>query len=159
MQTMTGALANPALQRWLPVIVLPPILLLDGVLSGDGRDVNLLSVVIAVVATLPLALRERIGFFAMAPLLVGGVVLVLWDFEPGTTVVAIPAWGLFDLARHYGRRQTIIGAFLVVPCVFVSVLPFADSASELVSVTLRNLAWCEFALAAGYAMWHSRERV
>lgn len=158
MATMTGALANPALQRWLPVIVLPPILLLDGILSKNGHDVDLLSVVIAVVATLPLALRERIGFLAMAPLLVGGVILVLWDFEPGTTVVAIPAWALFDLARHYGRRQTIIGAVLVVPCVFVSVLPFADDAHELVSVTLRNLAWCEFALAAGYAMWHSRDR-
>jgi signal transduction histidine kinase len=158
MQTMSGALANPALQRWLPVIVLPPILLLDGLLSGEGDHVDLLSVVIAVVATLPLALRERIGFFAMAPLLVGGVVLVLWDFEPGLTVVAIPAWALFDLARHYGRRQTLIAAVLVGPCVFVSVLPFADDGSELASITLLNLAWCEFALAAGYAMWHSRER-
>ena len=156
MRTMPGAPANPTLQRWLPVIVLPPILLLDGLLSAEGDDVDLLSVVFAVLATLPLALRERLGFFAMAPLLVGGVVLVLWDFEPGTTVVAIPAWALFDLARHYGRRETIIAAVLVAPCVFVSVLPFADSGSELASVTLLNLAWCEFALAAGYAMWHSR---
>ena len=30
LRTMTGALRNPTLQRWLPVIVLPPILLLDG---------------------------------------------------------------------------------------------------------------------------------
>ena len=92
----------------------------------------------------------------MAPLLVGGVVLVLWDFEPGTTVVAIPAWALFDLARHYGRRETIIAAVAVAPCVFISVLPFADSGEELVSVTLRNLALCELALAGGYLMWHSR---
>src|SRR3712207_4456350 len=99
MQAMTGALANPTVKRWLPVIVLPPILLLDGLLSSEGRDVDLLSVVPAVAATLPLAFRERLGFFAMAPLLVGGVVLVMWNFAPGKTVVAIPAWALFDLAR------------------------------------------------------------
>ena len=91
----------------------------------------------------------------MAPLLVGGVVLLLWDYEPGTTVVAIPAYALFDLARNYGRRETIVAA-VAAPCVFVSVLPFADDGSKLVSVTLRNLALCELALAAGYLMWHNR---
>src|ERR671914_3083710 len=118
---MTGALRNPTLMRWLPVIVLPPILLLDGVLSAKGDPVDLLSVVFAYVATLPLALRARIGFFAIAPLLVGGVVLVLWDFEPGTTVVAIPAWALFELARTYGRRRTIVAAVALAPFVLVSV--------------------------------------
>ena len=150
-------LRNPTVLRWLPVIVLPPILLLDGVLSEDGDAVDLLSVVFAYVAVLPLALLPRLGFFAMAPLLVGGVVLVLWDFEPGTTVVGIPAWALFELARHYGRRETIIAAFAVAPCVLVSVLPFADDGAELVSVTLRNLALCELALAGGYLMWHNRQ--
>jgi len=153
---VTGLLANPTLQRWLPVIVLPPILLLDGVLSENGDEVDLLSVVFAYVAVLPLTLRARLGFFGMAPLLVGGVVLVLWDFEPGTTVVAIPAWALFELARNYGRRETIVAAVAVAPCVLVSVLPFADSGEELVSVTLRNLALCELALAGGYLMWHNR---
>jgi signal transduction histidine kinase len=159
MQTMTGALSNPTLQRWLPVIVLPPILLLDGLVSGEGDDVDLLSVVFAVVATLPLALRERLGFFAMAPLLVGGVVLVMWDFEPDSTVVAIPAWALFDLARHYGRRETIIAAVLVGPCVLASILPFAHDGSKLVTLTLLNLALCELALAAGYVVWHNRALV
>jgi signal transduction histidine kinase len=153
---VTGALGNATLLRWLPVIVLPPILLLDGALSEKGGQVDLLSVVLAYLAALPLALRARLGFFGMAPLLVGGVVLVLWDFEPGTTVVAIPAWALFDLARHYGRRETIIAAVAVAPCVLVSVLPFADNGEELVSVTLRNLALCELALAGGYLMWHNR---
>jgi signal transduction histidine kinase len=153
---VTGPLANPTLQRWLPVIVLPPILLLDGVLSEKGDEVNLLSVVFAYLAVLPLTLLPRLGFFAMAPLLVGGVVLVLWDFEPGTTVVAIPAWALFELARHCGRRETIVAAITVAPCVLVSVLPFADNGEELVSVTLRNLALCELALAGGYLMWHNR---
>jgi signal transduction histidine kinase len=153
---VTGLLRNPALQRWLPVIVLPPILLADGLLSEKGDPVDLLSVVFAYLAALPLALRPRLGFFGMAPLLVGGVVLVLWNFEPGTTVVAIPAWALFELARHYGRRETIVAAVAVAPCVLVSVLPFADNGEDLVSVTLRNLAICELALAGGYLMWHNR---
>src|SRR3954467_6095031 len=113
---MTGRLANPTLQRWLPVIVLPPILLLDGLLSADGRPVDLLSVVFAFAAALPLVWRVELGFFVMAPLLVGGIVLVLWDFEPATTVVALPAWALFELARRRGRPQTIIAAVPVPPC-------------------------------------------
>ena len=44
----------------------------------------------------------------------------------------------------------------MAPCVLISVLPFADSGGELVSVTLRNLALCELALAGGYLMWHNR---
>ena len=153
---MTGALGNPTLLRWLPVIVLPPILLLDGLLSEKGDPVDLLSVVIAYVAVLPLALRHRLGFFGMLPLLLGGIFLVLWSFEPGTTVVAIPAWALFELASNYGRRQTLMAAVAVVPSVIVSVLPFADGGAELVSVTLRNIAVCELALAAGYLVWHNR---
>lgn len=149
-------LGNPTLQRWLPVIVLPPILLADGLLSEQGDAVDLLSVVFAYVAVLPLVLLPRLGFFGMAPLLVGGVVLVLWDFEPGNTVVAIPAWALFELARHYGRRETIVAAVAVAPCVLVSVVPFADTGEELVSVTLSNLAQCWLALAIGYLMWHNR---
>jgi signal transduction histidine kinase len=154
---VTGALANPTLQRWLPVIVLPPILLLDGLLSKEhAGDVDLLSIVFTYVAVLPLAFRERLGFFGMAPLLVGGVVLLLWDYSPGTTVVAIPAWALYDLARVHGRRQAIPAALALGPCVLVSVLPFADTGAELVSVTLRNLALGELAIAAGYLMWHNR---
>jgi signal transduction histidine kinase len=153
---VTDRLGSPKLVRWLPVIVLPPILLLDGLLSSTGDPVDFLSVVFAYLAVLPLLLRPRLGFFAMAPLLVGGVVLVLWDFEPGTTVVAIPAWALFELARENGRRETILAAVAVAPCVFISVLPFADNGEELVSVTLRNLALCELALAVGYLMWQNR---
>jgi signal transduction histidine kinase len=92
----------------------------------------------------------------MAPLLVGGVVLALANFEPGTTVVAIPAWALFDLVRSTGRREAILCSIIVVPCVFVSVLPFADNGQELASITLRNLAICELAIAVGYLVWHSR---
>ncbi|MET0601263.1 MAG: sensor histidine kinase [Baekduia sp.] len=154
---MTGVLANPTLLRWLPVIVLPPILLLDGLLSSKpGTEVGVLGVICAYAAVLPLTLRYRLRFLQLAPLLVAGVVLVLWAFEPGMTVVAIPAWALFDMAREHGRRQTIIGAIAVVPCVLVSVWPFADSSSELVSVAMRNVALCELALALGYLMWHTK---
>jgi signal transduction histidine kinase len=156
MRTMTGALRSPTFQRWLPVIVLPPILLLDGLLSDNGHTVDLLSVAIAYVAALPLVWRAQLPFFAMAPLLVGGIVLVLWDFEPSTTVVALPACALFELARRRGRRQTILAAAAVVPCVFISVLPFADDGRDLVSSTVRNVALCELALAVGYLMWHNR---
>ena len=68
---------NPTLQRWLPVLVLPPILLLDGLLTDDGKDVDALDVLLTYIAVLPLVWRARLGFFALAPLLVGGVVLVL----------------------------------------------------------------------------------
>src|SRR5918992_5335190 len=128
---MAGLLRNQTLLRWLPVIVLPPVLLLDGLLSEKGDPVDLLSVVFAYVAVLPLALRARLGFFGMAPLLVGGVVLVLWDFEPATTVVAIPAWALFELARNYGRRETIVGATTGGARQRVGVVPFADSGGGL----------------------------
>jgi signal transduction histidine kinase len=153
---VTGVLRNPTLQRWLPVIVLPPVLLLDGLLSSNGDPVDLGSVALAYLATLPLVLRPTLPFFAMSPLLVVGVVLVLRDFEPGTTVVAIPAWALFDLAREKGRREAVIAAVAVAPCVFLSVLPFADNGEELASLMLRNVAVCELALALGYAMWHNR---
>jgi signal transduction histidine kinase len=156
---VSALVRSATFMRWLPVIVLPPILLLDGILSSDGDGVDVVSVVIAYVAVLPLALRTRLGFLPMAPLIVGGVVLVLWDFEPSTTIVALPAWALFDLAREYGRRQAILAAVLVPPCVLVSVLPFADDGAELVSVTLSNLALCELAIAAGYLLWHSRATV
>ncbi|RKQ92117.1 signal transduction histidine kinase [Solirubrobacter pauli] len=150
---------NPTLKRWLPVLVLPPILLLDGLLSdsgGNDQDVNALGVVITYLAVLPLLWRERLGFFALAPLLVGGVVALLWSYGPGTTVVAIPAWALFELARRNGRRETIIAAVALPPCVLASLLPFHMSGAEMISTLLRNLALCELALAVGYVMWHNR---
>src|SRR3712207_5599630 len=156
MRAVTGVLGNPTWLRLMPVVVLPPVLLLDGLLSESGGDVDALSVVFAYLAVLPLTIRERLGFFGIAPLLVGGVVLVLWDFEPGTTVVAIPAWALFDLAREKGRRETLIAAVAVGPCVLASIVPFAHDGAELVSLTLRNLALCELALVVGYLMWHNR---
>src|SRR3954453_21215656 len=110
---MTGLLGSPTLRRWLPVIVLPPILLLDGLLSADGRPVDLLSVVFAYVAALPLVWRAELPFSAMAPLLVGVIVLVLWNCKPATTIDALPACNLFDLTPSRGRRQTVVAAVAV----------------------------------------------
>lgn len=153
MRTMTGVLANPTFQRWLPVVLLPPILLLDGVLSEPGRDVGLLAVVCAYVGVLPLLWRDRLGLLPLVPAICAGIVLVLWAFEPGTTVVLLPAWALFDVARRRGRRTTLAAAVAVVPCVIGSSFPFAADGGEYVSVVLRNVAICELALAAGYALW------
>jgi signal transduction histidine kinase len=147
---------NPTLQRWLPVVVLPPVLLADGLLSDHhGKDgVDVWDVAVAYVA--PLVWREREEADPLAPLLVGSVVVLLWAFAPGTTVVGLPAWALFELARRNGRRDTIVAATLVPACVLVCVLPFTHDGAELVSVWLRNLLICELALAVGYVMWHSQ---
>jgi len=155
---MNGLLANRTLMRWLPVIVLPPILLFDGLMSKHGgKSVDAIGVLFTYLAVLPLVWREGLGFFALSPLLVGSVVLLLWRYEPATTVVAIPAWALFELAKAKGRRETVIAAVALAPCVIVAVLPFADDAGQMVSITLRNWALCELALAVGFLMWH-RER-
>jgi signal transduction histidine kinase len=145
---------NPTVLRWLPVIVLPPVLLFDGAMSD--HDIGPLDVLLTYVAVLPLVWRTQLRFYTLAPFVVSAVVLLLWLYEPGTTVVTIPAWALFELARLNGRRETVIAAITLPPCVLVSVLPFADDGAEMVSLTLRNLAICELALAVGYAMWHSR---
>ena len=105
-----------------------------------------------------MALAARV--LRLAPLLVGGVVLLLWAYEPGTTVVAIPAWALFELARQHGRRRDDHRRRRAAAVrARAAILPFADSGAEMVSLTLRNLAICELALAVGYAMWHSRAAI
>ncbi|HEX5620377.1 MAG TPA: hypothetical protein VFX51_18290, partial [Solirubrobacteraceae bacterium] len=81
---------SPAARAWLPVAVLPPILVADSVISAEGRELTAFGVLAAVVGCLPLVLRSRLGFVALAPLLVPGIVLVLWQLEPGSTVVLIP---------------------------------------------------------------------
>ena len=68
-------------QRWLPLIVLPPILLLDGVLANE-KDVYSPPLSVAPHRTWRVcrwpSLRTRLGFFTMAPLLVlGGVTWLL----------------------------------------------------------------------------------
>jgi signal transduction histidine kinase len=48
---------------------------------------------------------------------------------------------------------------MVIPCVVISIAPFADDAADLFAVTLRNVAYCLLALAAGDAVRSGREAV
>ena len=160
---MCGVLArlsrNPTVVAWAPVVLLPPLLILDGALSGndDKPGVTLLGVVAAYVGCLPLVLRARWGFFKLAPLLTAGVLLVLFVLEPGNTVVLIPMVALVQLAIERDRRHTLLAGIAVIPCVVISVLPFADDTSELVSVVLRNVAFCLLALAIGAVVRAQKE--
>ena len=117
----------------------------------------MLGVVAAFVGCLPLVLRARWGFLKLAPLLTAGVVLVLAALEPGNTVVLIPMVALVQLATEGDRRRTLLIGLAIVPCVVISVLPFADDGSELVSVVLRNVAFCLLALAVGDVIRSQRE--
>jgi signal transduction histidine kinase len=151
---------NPRFWAWLPVVALPPVLVLDAVLSPDhGKPVTVVSVLATVLACLPLVVRDRLPFAVLAPIITGGIVLVLWQLEPGDTVVLIPAVALAEIATRTDRRRLVWIAFAVVPCVVVSIAPFADDARELFSLTLRNLAFCLLALAAGDAVRSRREAV
>jgi len=144
---------------WLPVALLPPVLVLDAALNGDGPGVTPAGVLVAIAACLPLVLRRRCGFAVMAPLVTAGVSAVLWQLEPGDTVVLIPAVALAEIASRTGRRRVLWYAAAVVPCVLVGAGPFADGAGELFSILLRNVAYCWLALAAGDAVRSRREAV
>jgi signal transduction histidine kinase len=150
---------SPTLRAWLPVAVLPPILVADSLISAEGPGVTALGVLAAVVGCLPLVLRSRLGFAALAPLLVPGIILILWQLEPGSTVVLIPMVALYELATRSERRRNVWVAFEVVPCVVISVLPFADDKGELLSVVVRNTALCLLAIAAGDIVRSRREAV
>jgi signal transduction histidine kinase len=157
---MGGAVAARLLRTvWLPVVVLPPLLVLDGALASEGPGVTVLGVLAAIVGCLPLLLRRRLSFLALAPLLTAGIVLVLWRLQPSNTVVLIPMVALVELAARGDRRRSVWMALAVVPCVFVSILPFADSASDLFSVMIRNLALCLLAIAVGDVDRSRRESV
>jgi signal transduction histidine kinase len=150
---------SPALRTWLPVAVLPPILLAEALLTSEGPDVTALGAIAAVIGCMPLALRGRLGFLALAPLLTAGIVLILWQLEPGNTVVLIPMVALADIAARSDRRHNVWFGLAVAPCVIVSVLPFADDAGELLSVVVRNLALCLLALAVGDMVRSRREAI
>jgi signal transduction histidine kinase len=143
------AASSPLLIDWLPVLVLPPVLVLDAALSVRGKPIDVINVLAAFAGCLALALRRRLSFPKMAPLLVGGVVLVLWLLHPENTVVLIPMVALFELALSGDRRRSLWMSLAVVPCVFVSVVPFASGWPHIASIVVRNLALCLLAIAAG----------
>jgi signal transduction histidine kinase len=82
---------------------------------------------------------------------------VLWQYIPGNSLVAIPAWGLYELAQYYGRRQTVIAAIALPPLVLATILPFEDDLRWIASLTFTNLVICELALALGYMRWTQRQ--
>src|SRR5918993_1500616 len=118
---------NPTVVAWLPVLLLPPVLVADAAISAEG------------------------------PVVTAGVVLILWQLEPGNTVVLIPMVALVQLAAEGDRRHTLLIGVAVIPCVVISVVPFADDGAELVSVVLRNLAFCLLALAVGDVIRSQRQ--
>lgn len=152
---LARALRSPALGAALPVAVVPPVLIIDAAL--DGQAVTVLGVLGTVAGCLPLVLRGRLPFGAFAPLLTAGIVLVLFSVDPGNTVVLIPMVALADLAARGGRRRSEWIAVAVLPCVIVSVLPFADDAHEAVAIIVRSYAFCLLALAAGDILRARRE--
>jgi signal transduction histidine kinase len=143
------ALRHSAVIDWLPVFILPPVLVCDAVISSRGKPIDVVNVLAAFAGCLPLVLRRRISFPQMSPLLVGGVVLVLWRLHPQNTVVLIPMVALFELALNGDRRRSLWMSLAVVPCVFVSVVPFASGAGHIASIVVRNLVLCLLAIAAG----------
>jgi signal transduction histidine kinase len=157
MSVVAALLARRTLVAWLPVVVLAPVLVADAALSDHGPDVTVWGAVAAVVACLPLVIRRRLAFAAMAPLITAGVVLVLWQLEPENTVVLIPVVALSELAARGDRRRSLWIGLAVVPCVVISVLPFADDPGELAAIVVRNFAFCLLALAAGDIVRSRRE--
>jgi signal transduction histidine kinase len=143
------AASSPLVIDWLPVLVVAPVLVLDAALSVRGKPIGVVNVLAAFAGCLPLVLRRRLSFPLMAPLLVGGVVLVLWLLHPENTVVLIPMVALFELALNGDRRRSLWMSLAVAPCVLISVVPFASGWPHIASIVVRNLALCVLAIAAG----------
>ena len=145
---VTRVTSSAAFLDWLPVAVVPPILIVDAAVSHGGKPITVVSVLAAFVGCLPLAVWRRVPFLAIFPLVTAGIVLILWQLHPPNTVVIIPMIALFELALSGDRRRSVAMAVATVPCVFVSILPFHGSES-LASLVIRNLALCVLAIAAG----------
>ncbi len=148
---------NPRVLDWLPVLVLPPVLIVDSQLTSDGPALTPWGVLAAIVACLPLVLRRRVGFLILGPVLTAGIVLVLWQLEPGNTVVLIPMVALVYLAYRGDRRRSVWMGVAVIPCVIVSVTPFGKDVAEIASIVVRNVALCLLALAVGDNLRSRRE--
>ena len=142
---------------WAPVGVLPPVLVLDAVLSESGKPLTVLNLACAVIACVPLALRRRIGVATMVALVVAGVILVMALLHPGNTVVLIPMVAVYELARRFDRRRSRWIAAVCVPGVLAGVLPFSAGAAHTASLVARNLVLCLLAVAAGDMVRSRRE--
>jgi signal transduction histidine kinase len=134
---------------WLPVLIVALVLVIDAALSAQGKPLGVVNVLCAFVACAPLALRRHVSFPVMAPLIVGGVILALWQLHPANTVVVIPMVALFELALNGDRRRSLWMSLAIVPCVVVSVIPFASGFSHVAGIVIRNIALVLLAIAAG----------
>ena len=141
--------SSEVLLDWLPVFVVAPILIIDAAISAVGKPLTVVSVLSAFVACLPLGLRRHVSFPLLSPLIVAGVILVLWQLHPANTVVIIPMVVLFHLALSGDRRRSLWMGLAIVPCVVISVIPFASGFSHITSIVVRNVALCLLAIAAG----------
>ena len=141
--------SSPVVLDWLPVVLVPIVLIIDAALSAQGKPIGVVNVLCAFVACLPLALRRHVTFPVLSPLIVAGVILVLWQLHPANTVVVIPMIALFELALHGDRRRSLTMSLAIVPCVVVSVIPFASGFSHVTSIVVRNTAFILLAIAAG----------
>jgi signal transduction histidine kinase len=143
------ARCSPLLLDWLPVLVVAVVLIIDAALSAGGKPLGVVNVLCAFVAAAPVALRRHVSFPLLTPLVVGGVILALWQLHPANTVVAIPMVALFELALNGDRRRSLWMSLAIVPCVVVSVIPFASGFSHIASIVIRNTALVLLAIAAG----------
>jgi signal transduction histidine kinase len=140
---------SPVVLDWLPVLVVPIVLVIDAALSSQGKPIGVVNVLCAFVGSLPLALRRHLSFPVLSPLIVGGVILVLWQLHPANTVVVIPMIALFELALNGDRRRSLWMSVAILPCVVISVVPFASGFSHVASIVVRNTAFVLLAIAAG----------
>jgi signal transduction histidine kinase len=142
-------LLSPLAVAWLPVVVIPPILIVDALLEQAGKPLTVVNVACAFVVCLPLVWRARLNVVALVALVIAGVILVMALLHPGQTVVVMPMVALFELALRGDRRRSWWCALVTVPGVLAGVLPFAAGAGHIAFLVARNLAFCLFAIAAG----------
>ena len=140
---------SPVLHDWLPVLLVPIVLIIDAAISAQGEPLGVVNVLAAFVGSLPLAIRRHVTFPVLAPLIVGGVILVLWQLHPANTVVVIPMIAMFELALNGDRRRSLWMSLALIPCVVISVVPFASGFSHVTSIVIRNIAFVLLAIAAG----------
>ena len=151
-------LRSATFRAWLPVLIIPPILLVDAAMVGE-KPVDAWGVAAAIVACLPLVLRSRLPFLVMGPLITAGIILMLTQIEPKNTLVLIPAVALVELALRSQRRHNVWVAVGLVPCVVLGVAPFADDFGDFANAVVRNLLFCYLALAVGDIYRERRETI
>jgi signal transduction histidine kinase len=137
---------------WWPVVVLPPIMVLNAAISSDPaiKPITVVSVLATVVACLPLVLRRHVSFTVLVVPVTAGVALEVWQLNPSSTLALIPMVALLECALRTDRRWSLIMAAAVVPCVFVVVLLFHHGGiAGAISSFGRNLGLCLVAIIAG----------